>query len=79
MKISIRFWIELAAGALSGLAVVVTSIWPQWIENVFGTDPDAGSGQAEWGITAGLCALTAVMFVLARREWRRAAADSSLG
>ena len=78
MKISVRFWIELVAGALSGLAVVSTSMWPQWIEDVFGADPDAGSGQAEWGISAGLCTFTAVMLVLAHREWRRAAVDISL-
>jgi len=55
-KISALFCVELAAGALSALAFAVTSIWPQWIEAVFGADPDGGSGEAEWGVTAGLCA-----------------------
>ena len=77
--VSVRFWGELAAGALSALMVAVTSVWPQWIEDVFGADPDAGSGEAEWGFTAGLCAFAILMFVLARREWKRAALGRSLG
>jgi hypothetical protein len=78
-KMPVRFWTELAAGIVSAVAVAITSVWPQWIEDVFGADPDAGSGQAEWGITAGLCAFAVVMFVLARREWKRAAIGRSLG
>jgi len=70
-KISARFWVELVAGAVSVVAVAVTSIWPQWIEAVFGADPDAGSGEAEWGLTVAFCAFAVVMFALARREWKR--------
>lgn len=76
-KMSFQFWVELAAGTLSALMFVVTSVWPQWIEAVFGFDPDGGSGEAEWSLEAGLCAFTLLMFVAARREWKRAAVAGS--
>jgi hypothetical protein len=77
-KVSVRFWVELVAGTLSTLMFVVTAVWPQWIEGVFGFDPDGGSGEAEWGLSAGLCAFTLLMFVAARREWKRAAITGSV-
>ena len=72
--VSTRFWVESSAGVLSAVALLVTLAWPQWIETVFGADLDGGSGEAEWGLTAGLCALTVVMLLAARREWKRVAA-----
>jgi len=78
-KASVRFWVELAAGILSALMLVIASVWPQWIEAVFGVDPDGGTGEAEWGVAVGLCAFTLLMFVAARREWKRAASTGSLG
>ena len=78
-KVSVQFWIELTAAILSALMFVVTSVWPQWIEAVFGVDPDGGSGVAEWGLEAGLCAFTLLMFVAARREWKRTAGTGSVG
>jgi hypothetical protein len=74
VKTGLRFWVELAAGTASVIMVAVTSLWPQWIEAVFGFAPDAGSGETEWGLTAGLCALAVIMFVGARLERRRAVA-----
>lgn len=71
VKTSLRFWVELAAGTASMIMVAVTSLWPQWIEVVFGLAPDAGSGETEWGLTVGLCIFAVVMFVAARLEWRR--------
>lgn len=78
-KVSVRFWIELVTGVLSALAFAVTTIWPQWIEAVFGADPDGGSGEAEWGLTAGLCVFALVMLIAARREWKRASMAGSMG
>jgi hypothetical protein len=71
VKTSLRFWVELAAGTASLIMMAVTSLWPQWIEAVLGFAPDAESGETEWGLTAGLCILAAVMFIAARLEWRR--------
>jgi hypothetical protein len=76
-KATVRFWVELSAGILSAVALVVTSLWPQWIEAVFDADPDGGSGEAEWGLVVGLCAFSVVMLLAARREWKRADVVSS--
>jgi hypothetical protein len=70
----LRFWVELAVATVSLVMLAVTSLWPQWIEAVFGFAPDADSGETEWGLTAGLCALAVIMFFAARLEWRRAVA-----
>ena len=69
-----RFWVEAALGWLSLSLAVVTLVWHDWIELVFGFDPDQGNGALEWMISA-LSAVGAVSFaVLARVEWRLAAA-----
>ena len=70
-----RFWIELGLAVLTGVLTVVTLISHEWIEIVFGVDPDRGSGALEWGIVALLAVATVVSGSLARVEWRRAAAD----
>ena len=71
VKTGPRLWAELSAGTASLIMVAVTSLWPQWIEAVIGLAPDADSGETEWGLTAGLCILAAVMFIAARLEWCR--------
>ncbi|MBV9279592.1 MAG: hypothetical protein JOZ41_05885 [Chloroflexi bacterium] len=43
-----------------------------WIETVFGVDPDANSGAAEWIIVGIALAVTIGSVYLARREWARA-------
>jgi hypothetical protein len=68
-----RFWIESALAAVSGFLFVLTSVTPDWIERVFGVEPDAGSGALEWGIVAVFGLVTLAFVVLARREWRRPA------
>lgn len=65
-----RFWVECAATFLSGSLVAVTTIWPTWIELLFGVDPDGGSGALEWTFVACLVTATAAFSFLARREWR---------
>ena len=70
-KVGVRFWAELAVGLVSGVLFLATVIWPQWIELVFGADPDGGSGEAEWGVVAVFAVVSAVTLLLARIEWRR--------
>jgi hypothetical protein len=73
----LRFRIEVALAALSALLLVVTLIWRDWLEIVFGVDPDRGSGEVEWAIV-GLGALGALIFAaLARADWKllRASTD----
>ena len=70
-----RFWVELALAAVTGVLTVVTLISHEWIEIVFGVDPDGGSGLLEWGIVVALAVATVAFGLLARMEWRRTAAS----
>jgi hypothetical protein len=66
-----RFAIELALAGVTGILFVLTVIWPQWIEAVFGIDPDGGDGSLEWAIVGVLLVASVTFSVLARAEWRR--------
>lgn len=72
-RVSSAFWIECLLGSVTTFLALLTLIWPDWIELVFGFDPDHHSGSLEWAIVAVCCAVTIVSAVLARLEWRRAA------
>jgi hypothetical protein len=50
---------------------VATVFWPDWIELVFGADPDEGNGQFEWAIVAISGLLAVASIIVARMEWRR--------
>jgi hypothetical protein len=65
-----RFWIELGVAAASGLLCVLTLIQRDWVELIFGVDPDHGSGALEWAIVGGLAALAVLCAALAVIERR---------
>jgi hypothetical protein len=67
-----RFWLESVLGSITGAVAVITLFWQDWIETVFGVDPDGGSGSAERLVVAILLTVTSVLAVSARLEWRRA-------
>ena len=66
-----RFWVEAALASLSGAVLILTLVLPDWIETVFGVDPDQHSGSLEWVITAAFGVMAIAALVLARREWER--------
>jgi hypothetical protein len=71
-----RFWAEVVLAALSGALFLLTLVWQDWIEAVFGTDPDHGDGSAEWLIVA-VTLVAAIGFSVASwLEWRRGLARS---
>ncbi|MER6784306.1 ABC transporter permease [Streptomyces sp. NPDC000658] len=64
--------LESVAAAISVIVFVLTLLWRDWIERLFGVDPDQGSGALEWIIVA-LAFCSAIIFgLLARSEWHRA-------
>ena len=71
-----RFWVEAALGCLSGFLGLLTLVWRDWIEGVFGWDPDKHSGSVEWLVVVVLLALAVVLGGLARREARRRTAPT---
>jgi hypothetical protein len=66
-----QYWAALVGGGISAALAVLTLISREWIEFVFGVDPDHGNGGLEWAIVA-VTAITAVMcFWWARVEYKR--------
>ena len=50
---------------MSASVLVVTLYWKDWIEAIFGVDPDRQSGALEWAITLALAAMAVAFTVLA--------------
>jgi hypothetical protein len=71
MRLRRRFWLEVTLAVASGLFLLLTLLWKDWIEIVFGIDPDNHSGSLEWLIVALSAIATLVAGGLARWEWRR--------
>ena len=66
-----RMWIQAGLAAATGNLAVVTIISREWIEFVFGVDPDRGSGAMEWVVVAILAVATVGFTLAARAQWRR--------
>lgn len=58
MPRSFRTIAETALSVVTGTLAVATVFWRDWIEVVFGLDPDGGSGSVEWLIIATLAGLS---------------------
>jgi hypothetical protein len=72
-KLRIRFWFEAAAALCTCCLALLTVVWPEWIERLFGVDPDHGSGRLEWAFVAALAVAAVTASVATRVEWRRSA------
>jgi hypothetical protein len=71
------FWVEAALSGVTGLVLVLTLVTRDWIEVVFGVDPDGGDGTLEWLLVAGLTVVFGVSYFSARAQWRRSPAAAS--
>jgi hypothetical protein len=63
--------IEIALAVAAGVMGLLAIVWPEWIELVFGIDPDGGSGALEWGLAAILFTLAVTAGAMAARGARR--------
>ncbi len=73
------FWVETAVASIAAILAVVTVIWRDWIEGVWGIDPDRHSGAIEWRWVIAFWLAATLFAALARRDWRRASAAPSHG
>lgn len=64
-----RFWPELVLVIIS-LAVMLTLVWHDWIELVFGVEPDGGDGSLEWAMVAVMFIAALMASLIARNEWQ---------
>jgi apolipoprotein N-acyltransferase len=74
-----QFWAALVFGGLSALLALLTLINREWIEEIFGVDPDAGNGTLEWAIVLVSAVVAIACLAFARVEWRRARAGEVSG
>jgi hypothetical protein len=71
MPLRRRFWVEVLLGLVAVVFAALTALWKDWIEIVFGVDPDHHSGATELLVVAG-AGLAALAFAFAARgEYRR--------
>ena len=59
-----RFWLETGMAIVTCVLFVVTLLYRDWIEVVFGVDPDNRSGVLEWLIVGALFVVTIALFTL---------------
>ena len=74
-SVRVRFWVEATLATLTGVLFVVTMVSREWIEAIFGVDPDGGDGSLEVAVLATLLVATGAFSVFARAEWRRTEPD----
>jgi hypothetical protein len=71
MHVRARFWFEAVLAVLAIGLFLLTLVSRNWIELVFGFEPDQSSGALEWVIVGGLFVLAVAFSAAARAEWRR--------
>ena len=65
-----RLWIETVLAGGSIVLAVITLFWREWIEFLFGFDPDHGNGSVEWLFVLALAVIGIALGMVARRDWR---------
>jgi len=64
---------EVATGAACLALALTTLVWQEWIEAIFGADPDHGSGSLEWATVGMLLVVAVALGTRAAVVWRRGA------
>ena len=77
IEMRLRFWVEAAMATITSVLLLLTLVWEDWVEEIFGISPDGGNGSFERWLVGALCVLTIALIAMARSEWRRARASMS--
>jgi hypothetical protein len=67
----IRFRIEVALAVVAAALAFLTLVTQEWVEVLFGIDPDKGSGGFEWAIVIALLVAAAALAAIARWDRKR--------
>ncbi len=70
-RLRFRLALESCLAATALALCVLTLVQRDWVEELFGVDPDRHSGGLEWVIALSVAALGGVSAGLIRVEWRR--------
>lgn len=70
-RVRYRYWIASAVAALAFVLMLVTLVSREWIEILFGVDPDGGNGSLEWVIVLVVAVVGLSSSFAARYEFRR--------
>jgi hypothetical protein len=70
-RLRIRWWIEAELMVVALGLFVLSLAWPEWIEEVFGVEPDGGSGALEWLIAIAFLVVAVAFAWDGRRTHRR--------
>lgn len=76
---TLRRWISGVLAVVSTVLLVLTLIWPQWIEGIFEVEPDSGDGSAETLLAVGLAAVAVLSSVDTAWLWWRLRQTGPLG
>ena len=76
-RLKFRVRLEFALAVLCLALSILTAISGEWIEEITGLEPDAGSGALEWAIVAALAVAAIVAALLGRRDLHRLRAAPS--
>ena len=68
-----RLYAEIGLATSSLVALVLTIVWREWIEALFGVEPDGGDGSAEWMVVLACTLVFLVSAASARVELRHRA------
>jgi hypothetical protein len=68
----VRAWLVTALPLISLCLLLLTIVQPDWIEEIFGVEPDGGDGSLEALVIWALVVVTAVSGMGAVMAWRRA-------
>ena len=70
-RLKMRLTVEALLGLVSLGLAILTAINNEWIEELTGLEPDAGSGALEWAIVIAFALAAIALGALAVRDGRR--------